>query len=378
MTTVPRVEQLSAPAVRQLAKGAPPDAIDLGLGQPGWALPEPARQALAAAGAEAAPCPYGPNDGLPALVEAVADHHRTDPGRVMVTHGAQGALFALFQAHVGPGQRVLVPDPGFPGYRTLATLCGGEVVPYRLGPRGRLDPDALGHALQAAAADGDVAMVVLNHPSNPTGGGATPEALAEATELAARHGALVVSDEVYRELHLGHPDRRQASLHDVTDEGVVVSSVSKAWAAPGLRVGWAVARPDLLASARLVHAAMTTAPARPSQLAAAALLRESATVLAESCRQLIRRWSVAQTGPHPVAAAVTPAGGFYHWLELPAWALEDPMAFCVRLRDEGLVTVVPGSAFGNAGNDHVRISCGGDPRQLAEGLRRLDRFWRAP
>src|SRR5690606_4705772 len=122
-------------------------------------------------------------------------------------------------------------------------------------------------------------LVVLNHPANPTGGMASAAALARVADACARRGAVLVSDEVYRELWVGE---RPAGLHDVAGvaAGVVLGSVSKAFGAPGLRVGWAVGAPELLAPARVVHNAMTTAPARPSQEAATALLEHADEVLA--------------------------------------------------------------------------------------------------
>ncbi|GAA1158331.1 pyridoxal phosphate-dependent aminotransferase [Ornithinicoccus hortensis] len=376
-----RVSGLRPSTIRAMAVGAPGDTIDLGLGVPGWDLPEPARRALSECASTPGPLGYGPNEGLPELVTAIAAHHglpgvNGDAGesarRVMVTSGAQAALYAVFQAHVSPGQRVLVSDPGFPAYGTLAALAGGEPVRYRLGPCGELDPAEFARALEET--DG-VALAVLNHPGNPTGGGASREALTAVATAARAAGVLLLSDEVYREVHLG---RRPLSLHDVTESGVVVSSASKGWAAPGLRVGWAVGDPDLLAPARLVHNSMTTAAAIPGQRAAAALLRHSPDVLRDTRRQLIARWSVAQTAPEPVRARYTPAGGFYLWLPLPEWALADPLAHCRRVRDEGRVVVVPGTAFGPGGAGHVRVSCGGDPKALAEGLTRMAPFWERP
>lgn len=373
MSTATRVTSLSPSLIRAMAVGAPPEAIDLGLGVPGWALPEPARRALAECADSGEPLGYGPNGGIPELVTAIADYHLLGdaPDQVMVTAGSQAALTALFLAHVSPGQLVLVPDPGFPAYSTLARLSGAIPVPYRLGPRGDLDPVALTQALDS----GDVALAVINHPGNPTGGGASLEALASVASACRAAGAVLVSDEVYREVHLGP---RPASLRDVTDSGVVVSSVSKGWAAPGLRVGWAVGDPALLAPARLVHNAMTTSAARPSQLAAAALLRSSGEVLRQTRRELIQRWSIAQTGPAAVRPVATPAGGFYAWIPVPEWAAHDTVRFCHRVRDEGQLIVVPGTAFGAAGAGHVRISCGGDPKMLAQGLARMAPLWEAP
>jgi aspartate/methionine/tyrosine aminotransferase len=381
-----------------MAVGAPPDAVSLALGEPGWPMPAVARQALAAAGAEDGPMPYGPNASSPELVTAVAGWHAAahgipalSPDQVMVTSGSQAALFALFSAHVEVGSTVLVPDPGFVSYRSLAHLCQARAAGYRLGAGGALDADLVAAALDA---HDDVSLVVLNHPANPTGGMASAAALAAVAEVCARRGVVLVSDEVYRELYVGE---RPAGLHDVAgaEAGLVLGSVSKAFGSPGLRVGWAVGAPELLAPARIVHNAMTTAPARPSQAAAAALLRDADRVLAEARAHVRDRWDLLErVAPELLALSSpdTPGGGpppppdtwgggragFYLWLPVPDdVAPEETTDFALRVRDLSRVTTVPGDAFGPAGAGYLRVSLGGPLDELSEGLARLAPWWKA-
>jgi aspartate/methionine/tyrosine aminotransferase len=340
----------------------------MGLGEPGWALPEPARRALAQ---QQGTCAYGPNAGLPELQEAVAAFHGAQASQVMLGCGSEGVLYALFQAWLNPGDAVLVPDPGFLAYPALARMAGAEPVGYPLAADFTLDPSAFRAVLDRNPA---AKIAVVNHPANPTGAGASRQALTEVAQACAARGILLLSDEVYRELCLGEPG---PSLREVSDTGLVLSSVSKAWGAPGLRVGWAIGDPAWLAPARLVHAYMVTAPARPAQLAALALLEASPAVLAEARAHLELRWE-AFSEAFSRAFGQSPcrtAGGFYHWQPLPASALADPMAFCLRLRDQGGVVVVPGMAFGEGGRGHIRLSYAGDPAQIREGLRRLAPFW---
>ena len=371
MNPAGRVSQLKPSPIRALSEGAKPGTIPMGLGEPGWDLPEPARAALSR---QRGPCAYGPNAGLPALQSAVAAFHTVPTAHAMLACGSQGALYALFQAWLEPGDAVLVPDPGFLAYPALARLTGAEPAAYPLGPGFQLDADRFREVLDRTP---QAKVAVVNHPGNPTGAGASKQALTAVAEACAARDVLLISDEVYRELCLGP---KVPSLLELTGTGIVTSSVSKAWGAPGLRVGWALGAPALLAPARLVHAYMVTAPARPAQEAALALLEASATVLPEAREQLRARWEAfAQAfqegfGRSPALAA----GGFYHWLALPEAALADPMAFCLRLRDEGGVAVVPGSAFGEAGRGYVRLSYAGDPAQIREGVRRLGPFWSEP
>ena len=369
MQPAERLSLVVSGPIRTISEGAPPDAVPMGLGEPTWVMPEPARRALAQLPSR---CAYGPTVGAAELLAAVAAHHGAEPEQVMLGCGCQGVLYALFQAWLNPGDAALLPDPGFVSYPNLARLAGAEPVGYPLGVDNSLDPkafrDVLGRTRQAR-------LAVVNHPGNPTGAGTTRQALADVAAACAERDVLLVSDEVYRELCLGDP---APSLREVSDTGVVLSSLSKAWGAPGMRVGWAVGDPAWLVPARLVHVNMATSLSRPSQAAALALLEASPEAVREGREHLRARWE-AFSGAYAEAFGFRPpraAGGFYHWQPLPSSALADPMAFCLRLRDQGKVVVVPGMVFGPRGRGHVRLSYGGDPEQIREGIRRLAPFWR--
>jgi aspartate/methionine/tyrosine aminotransferase len=369
LTRADRVRDLGFSPIRAMHEGAPPDAIPLGLGEPTWDLPEEGRRALAAG---SGPCSYGPNAGLPALRRAVGNFHGADESRVMLASGSEAALFALFQAWLGPGDEVLVPDPGFLAYPTLARLAGALPVPYKLGPRGVLDAAAFGQVLASRPA---AKAAIVNHPANPTGAGAARAELASVAAACEARGLLLVSDEVYRELYLGG---RPPSLAEASSYGLVLGSMSKAWGAPGLRIGWAIGDPGLLEPARLVHNYMVSCLARPSQEAALALIEASPSVLPAARAELSRRWESLANGLRAELGieAELPAGAFYYWLPLPPPASADPTAFCMRVRDEGRVIVVPGAAFGEGGRGFARLSYAARPEVLREGLRRLAPFWR--
>ena len=392
MSPSSRVSGFGLSPIRRMAVGAPPGTISLGLGEPGWDLPAPARDALAEAGHAQGALPYGPNASSPDLVDAVTDHHAAShripglhPDQVMVTSGSQAALCALFLTHVEAGSTVLLPDPGFVSYASLARLCQAEPVGYRLGPGGVLDAALVEEAL---AAHPTTSLVVLNHPANPTGACADADELRTVAEACASRGVLLVSDEVYAELWLG---ARPASLHDVAGvgAGVVLGSVSKAFGAPGLRVGWAVGAPEVLAPARIVHNAMTTATAQPSQAAATALLLSAGRVLPAAREEVRLRWqTLAVHAPQLLDLADRAAGrsagdpraGFYLWLPVPEGVGRGPAEteeFALRVRDTSRVTTVPGSAFGAGGAGHLRVSLGGPVPELVEGLARLAPWWEA-
>ena len=364
-----RVAALKPSPIRALSEGAASDAIPLGLGEPTWALPESGRMALAAFSGT---CAYGPTVGIPELRKALAAFHSAMPEEVLVTTGSEEALFSLLHAWVEPGDAVLMSDPGFVAYRSIAALAGAETLTYPLDAsnRFRLDADALIERLDAPR----LKAVILNHPCNPTGGGADTESLRRVAEACEARGLLLISDEVYKDLHLGAPN---PSLREVSGYGVVTSSVSKGWGAPGLRVGWMVGDPAWLAPARTVHAFAVTTAALPAQRAALALIEASETVLADARGELRARWDALASAlkGHLGVEAAPPDGAFYHWMPLPPSAHADPMAFCLRLRDEAKVVLVPGLVFGEEGRGFARLSFAASPEQLREGVRRLTPFW---
>jgi aspartate aminotransferase len=377
MTPSPRLASVRPSPIRAMGQGAPAGCVSLGLGEPSWPLPAVASAALAAAYSPGSACPYGPNAGTPELRQALSAWLGADEDSIMLAAGSQAALFALFQAWVGEGDEVLVPDPGFVAYPTLAAMAGGRAVAYSLTDDGSLDPGRFADSLSRAPR---ARLAVINHPSNPTGAGADERALAEVARLSHARGVVLVSDEVYRDLHLGN--RQPGILEAGPLPGVVtLGSMSKAFAAPGLRVGWAWGDSAVLAPARLVHNAMTSCLSRPAQAAAVAILGEADTVIAESRRQLAVRRAAFETAYRlafpSLGTPTVPAGGFYHWLALPDIGGVDPVRFCLRVRDEGKVIVVPGIAFGSRGAGYIRISWGGDPADTAEGLRRLAPYWAA-
>jgi aspartate/methionine/tyrosine aminotransferase len=361
-----RVRDISPSLIRVVSDGAPKDAMPLGIGEPTWPFPEIARRALADVPEK---CPYGPNAGLDELREVIAKRHRVAFDGTVITNGSQEALYSLLQAWVDPGTAVLVPDPGFVAYANLVKLAGARTALYAVNAadRFRLDADALIAALDATP---DASAVILNHPSNPTGAGASLEALKRVAEACRARDVLLISDEVYRELHFGTP---VPSLRDASDYGCVISSVSKGFASPGLRVGWIAGDTRWLQPARILHSFNVTAAAWPAQRAALALLARADEVLETSRREIRARFDVMQAAMREFAGReiLPPDGAFYHWMPLPTRAHADPIKYCLMLRDEAKVVVVPGLAFGERGRGFARASFGASLEQIREGVKRL-------
>lgn len=364
MIPAQRVQGIGLSQIRQMYLGARPDAINLGLGEPGWALPAFIPEVLAAGGST---CSYGPNIGIAELREAIAAYEHLPQDQIMVSAGSQAALYALFQAWLNPGDRVLVPDPGFLAYPALASLAGAISLPYTLQPDGS---PCFANLTALIEANSSVRMMIINYPSNPTGKTVSPAVLSAIATFCTKHEIILLSDEVYAELYLAEVS---PGLRSVSDQGIVLSSISKAWGAPGLRVGWATASAELLAPARLIHNYMNTAPARPSQQAAAALVQNSETLLPAARDEIRRRWAALSAALQEFCGieAQAPGGSFYYWLQLPDSISMSELDWCMKLRDSANVIIIPGSAFGAAGKGHVRISFGMDTQIIHHGIQRM-------
>lgn len=367
-------------------------AVDLGIGEPLECWPEGFSERVAHAAAAAIPrggVPYLPHVGLASLRAELAKKYGSE--HVLITNGAQGALAGAIIGAVNPGDRVIVPDPGFVAYPHLIRWAGGVPVPVDArASAGGLDLVELERALKAGAKG-----LVLGQPSNPSGLALSTPDLKRCMELLATYGAWLICDIVYCELPMGweaipvpllapgtddHPRRRAAERASVqVPEGLkvaLISSTAKAWCAPGLRIGWVVSNfAAWTERATRVHSLFNThASSLPQELALYLLQNLSTSQVAATLR---RRGELAVTALEPVLPEIALApGSFYLWFRLPKG--DDDLAFVkeTAVRPDG-VALIPGSAFGEHGKGFIRLAHGVPAEQVSEGTERLVRVLKA-
>lgn len=367
-----RLDGVDLSLLRRVVSRAPEGAIDLGLGEAGLPPPPSLRPAIEALGS--VEHRYTPNAGLPELRETVARYLGAAEGAdaVCVTVGSEEALFAALLAFVDPGDEVLVPDPGYPSYPAVARLAGGVPVPYRM-------PAETGFAFSLDELERRISprtrAIVVNTPSNPTGGVLTRVDLEGLSAVARSRDLLLVSDEVYREIYF---DGRPPSLLDVHPEGIVLGGLSKAAGLTGWRLGWAAGAPERIEAVTTVHQYVATCAPAPSQRLALELLRD----LDPEVFHVRRRWyrrrrdvMSALVESELGARAPRPRGGFYMLVE--AAPLGDSLAVALDLLERARVITVPGAAFGEEASRHLRLSFSVEERTIREGLRRLGAVLRA-
>jgi len=324
-------------------------AINLGQGFPDEDGPaevlEAARQAITDGINQ-----YPPGIGLPVLREAIAEHQQrfygvtVDPGsQVLVTAGATEALAATILALTEPGDEVVVFEPFYDAYAADVALAGATLVTVPLlAPDFQPDLDAL-----ARAVTDKTRLIVVNDPHNPTGAVFPVETLQLIITLAERHGATIVTDEVYE--HLVFDGARHtpiSSLPGGWERTVTISSGGKTFNTTGWKIGWITAPSTLIGPILAVKQFLTFVNGAPFQPAIAAGLRLGDEFFAGAAATLQRKRDILSAGLQRAGFTVSrPQGGYFVIADAAALDHPDAAAFCRELPSLAGVVGVPLSAF---------------------------------
>jgi aspartate aminotransferase len=358
-------------------EGTGRDVVHLEIGEPDF--PTPAHVAAAAfAAMRAGETGYCPAPGIPELREAVAAElsHTRDvaipPERVIVATGAKPFLLYTVLATCEPGDEVLYPDPGFPIYESAIRFAGATPVPLMLR---EADDFAFSVDELRARLSSRTKLVIFNSPQNPTGGVLGPETLAAAAEVLRDSAAWVLSDEVYGRLLYDGAFASIASEPGMLERTVVLDSFSKTYAMTGWRCGYAaVPEPLVEPLTRFLVNSTSCVPPFVQRAGVAALTGPQDDLAAMRAEFRARRdLVVAGLERLPGVSCRVPHGAFYAFpnvtaVPLPAAALAD------RLLEEAGVALLAGTAFGAAGEGHLRLSYATSRERLEEGLARMGAF----
>ncbi|MDR0523143.1 MAG: pyridoxal phosphate-dependent aminotransferase [Candidatus Methanoplasma sp.] len=357
-----RLDSIPVSGIRKMFDLARPDSINLGLGEPDLAPPREAVEGMARAAMEGRNR-YGPTAGSPALREAVAEAFSRfgdlRPGNVMITPSGSSALMEIAQAFIDEGDEALVPDPGFVMYDPLARLAGGRPVGYRLD--GGFQPDI--EDIKSKMTD-KTKIIVVNSPSNPTGGVLGEEAYGALCDIAADSGATIVSDEVY---FCYVYEGRHRSFMSKLDRAVVVNSFSKMMAVTGWRLGFVCADEALMPDLVKMQYHMCASVNMPSEYGVLSALPgidgylEEARGIFRKRRDLIS----ARIAEIKGMEMDPPKGAFYAF---PSFDMDvTSVELAGELLKNGLVCT-PGTAFGSRGEGHLRFSYAADEDKINAGM----------
>ena len=354
-------------AYTNLARQTPGCAM-LTIGEPDFDTPE-AIKAAAIAAIESNQTHYAPNQGTPALRQAVADFETrrgnpTTADQVLITIGACQALFTAIVGILNPGDEIILPTPCFNLYGNIAAIAGAKVVPLDIGKSNfQIDADALNAAITPKTK-----AILINSPCNPTGTIFNEESLAAVKRAILGKPIFLIWDGVYSQLaYAPCPDLTLDG--ELKDQTILCQSFSKPYAMTGWRLGYLTC-PDYVMDRLLLLSAFTiTAAPTFLQEAAVTALSCDPSGMRETYRK--RRDYVCRRLTEMGLEYPQPEGAFYVFPSIAKFGIDD-QEFCTRMITEGKLAAVPGSCFSAQG--HIRLSYCYSDEELEISLDRLEAF----
>jgi len=348
--------------------------IHLELGEPDFHPPAPVLDAAKSALHEGKDR-YCPVQGVPALREELAaylNHTRrlnVSADNVVIAPGCKIALFMAMMALVEPGDEVLYPDPGFPGYSSITLGVGGVPVPFELAERNQFQPDPDEIAAKITSRS---KVLLTNSPGNPTGTVYTDKVQRRIAELAVQHDLLVVSDEIYARIIYGGEYASMLRYRGMEERALIIDGFSKSFAMTGWRLGYTVAPAHIVPALNMLTMNSYTCVAEFTQYAAIEALRDrqgaTPRMVAEFAKR--REQFTGHLNRVPGFRCAPPEGAFYAWVNITDTGMSAEEICRIMLEEAG-VAAIPGAAFGPSGNDFVRFSFASSAATLKEAVERI-------
>jgi aspartate aminotransferase len=372
---------LNAKANQLKAQGV--DIVNFGVGEPDFDTPENIREAAIRAIREGF-TRYTPVGGIPELKEAIARKFQADyglqykPAEIMVSCGGKHALYNLFQILFNPGDEVVIPAPYWVSYVPMAMLA--EAAPVLIPTR-----EENGFKLSAAEFEARLTprtkALVLNSPSNPTGGVYSRDELAALGEVILQHGLYVISDDIYDKILFdGAAFVNLAMLSpELKARTFVLNGVSKAYAMTGWRIGYLAGPQEAVAAATNLQSQSTSNPTSIAQKAAVEALNGPQEAVSTMAAEFAWRRDDIYRRVREIAGVTStrPAGAFYIFPNFsayydrikPAAGQTHSQALAAYLLDEARVAAVPGVEFGE--DKCLRFSYATSRERIATGVSRI-------
>ncbi|WFN35443.1 LL-diaminopimelate aminotransferase [Methanogenium sp. S4BF] len=348
------------------------DVIDLGVGDPDLPTPSHIIEALVEAARNPATHHYPDYTGMLSYREAVAAWYRgrfgveLDPKReVLALIGSKEGIAHIPEAFVNPGDYVLVPDPGYPVYKTSTLFAEGKTWQMPLNEDNAFLPDLSAIPTDVCAKS---RLMFLNYPNNPTGAVASLSFFEEAVEFAKEHDIIVVHDNAYSEISFdGYKAPSFLEADGAMDVGIEMHSLSKTYNMTGWRIGMAAGSADIIAGLGRVKTNVDSGAFDAIQIAAIEALTSSQECIAQSCAVYEERRDTLVSGLRGLGFDVTsPKATFYVWLKV-----DNSMEFAAKMLNEAGIVVTPGTGFGDAGEGYVRFAITRSVERIEEALERM-------
>lgn len=368
-------------------KGRGVDIADFGPGEPDFPTPDHIKKAAIRA-IEQNYTKYTPTGGIMPLREAVCAWHKRElrssyePKECVVTVGGKHAIFNAVSVLVQSGDEVIIPAPYWVSFPDIVKYAGGTPVYVQTRPED-------GFSVKAAAIEKAITpktrLLILNSPSNPTGGVVPPDEFERILAVCKKHNVWLMGDECYSHFtYEPHKPYSIASAAESKENVIIIGSVSKTFAMTGWRIGYTLAPEALVQAMVKLQSQSTSNPTSIAQHAALEAMRGAMdnvpVMLAEYAKR--RKRIVEGLRAIPGVTCEEPGGAFYAFPNVAAHLAnggsgqalaKDTTELAKLLLDKARVALVPGDAFGAPG--YLRLSYATSIERIDEGLRRLDRFF---
>ncbi|MDD5560957.1 MAG: aminotransferase class I/II-fold pyridoxal phosphate-dependent enzyme [Candidatus Omnitrophica bacterium] len=352
------------------------EVISLGVGEPDFVTPWQIREA-GIYSLEQGFTSYTSNKGLYKLRLGIHRYLKNKFGleycpdeEILVTVGVSEGLDLALRAIINPGDKILIPVPGYVSYGPVTELAGGIPVYVDTSKNGfKITPELLKRHIGKR-----VKALILNYPTNPTGVSYRHKELQELNRFLLKHKILCISDEVYEDLTYDFNHTAFPVLPGARKNTVYLNGFSKSYAMTGWRVGFACGPKEVIAAMTKIHQYTIMCVPITSQMAASEALASGKVSVEQMKRQYDQRRKFMAVELNSLGLKCsTPQGAFYMFPSIRNTGLSS-MDFSRKLLEEEKVAVVPGTAFGPCSEGYIRISYASSLDNLKEALARIKRF----
>lgn len=353
------------------------NVLSFGFGQPDFVTPKHILEA-AKASIDRGETFYAPNTGILPLREAISNEYTKrglsySPDDILVGAGAISVLLLGATAVLDIGDEMIISDPCYASYDSLAIQLGA--VPVRVQVREEnefmLDPEEV----RAAITD-KTKVLLLNSPSNPTGGVASYDNLKALAELCIEKDIYVITDEIYRDLlWTGEPYASIAQFPGMRERTLIIDGFSKTYAMTGLRLGYAAGPREVIVKMTQMLENVLSSVFTAVQWAGVAALTESQECVDDMLALYRHRRKLLLDGINSIdgISCKDPAGAFYLFANIQSTGM-DSRAFATKLLEQEKMLVIPGVGFGPGGEGFVRLCYATNDENIQDGVQRLARF----
>lgn len=354
-----------------------PTCLSLGVGQPDFETPEYIRDAGIAA-INLKNIGYTTDLGMYELREAISDYLKrkfnadySPHNEIIVTNGCSQGLDFAVRCVCNPGDEFILVNPGYVAYEPLALSAGVKIVNVDA-PSSvdfKVTPQYLAKVLTP-----NTKAILLNFPSNPTGGVMSYDDYAKIVPLLKENGCYIISDEIYTELTYDQHSASLTQFPEIKDQLILINGFSKAYSMTGWRLGYICASPQIIAHLRKLQTSAAIAPSTISQTAGIVALNDGDNDIAIMKAEFHKRRDYVCTRLNAMGlVAKVPQGAFYVFANCSKYNSDD-YAFAQECIQKARVALLPGSCFGSNGKGFIRISYAYSMENLKNALDRIENY----